>query len=158
MFRPRREFAGTAAIMKTLILRPTLFTTCGSACSVLVQKKVFFQYFWLPTSFILSFIFWFGWIFLPPVMFLVALIRYHIFDLGWLSTTCTAWSATTSSFKMPFLEVRRNAGSNLCYNINTNTGMRLFPLVIHSNIVQNIFSQRKIFFSQRKLVSPLKLQ
>ena len=41
------------------------------------------------TSFILSFIFWFGWIFLPPVMFLVALILYHIFDFGWLSTTWT---------------------------------------------------------------------
>ena len=103
------------------------------------------------TSFSLSFILKVGWIFLPPVMFLVALIRYHIFDLGWLSTTCTPWSATTSSFKMPFLEVRRNAGSNFSYNINTNTGMRLFPLVIHLNIVQNIFSQRK-------LVSPLKLQ
>ena len=64
----------------------------------IITKQEFLHYFLLPTSFILSFIFWFGWIFLPPVMFLVALIRYHIFDLGWLSTTCTAWSPTTSSF------------------------------------------------------------
>ena len=64
----------------------------------IITKQEFLQNFLLPTSFILSFIFWFGWIFLPPVMFLVALIRYHIFDLGWLSTTCTAWSTTTSSF------------------------------------------------------------
>merc|ERR1719486_1293502 len=44
-----------------------------------------------------------GWIFLPPVMFLVALIRYHIFDLGRLSTTFqAAIMAASSSLRLVF--------------------------------------------------------